>query len=114
MVYTEYRETVDYTWVVARQLDRVAEAISGVDPRAPGLGVRRVYVAVRALVDLSHPFIDRERAKERLRRADQLIRANKHWDALAQLEELLGLILEELDRKKLLVRRKDIMGVVEE
>ena len=114
MGFTEYRETVDYTWVVARQLDRVAEAISRVDPRAPGLGVRRVYVAVRALVDLAHPFIERDVSGQRLRRADQLIRANKHWDALAVLEELLGLILEELDRKKLLVRRKDIMGVVEE
>lgn len=114
MSYTEYRETVDYTWVVARQLDRVAEAISRVDPRAPGLGVRRVYVAIRALVDLAHPFINRERAHEKLRRADQLTRANKYWDALDVLEELLGLILEELDRKKLLVRRKEIMGVVEE
>ena len=49
MYRTEYYESVDYTWALARQLDRVAEAYTRVDSRLPGLGVKCLLMAVRAL-----------------------------------------------------------------
>ncbi len=114
MGFVEYRETVDYTWVVARQLDRVADAMTRIDPRMPGLGVRRVLVAVRALVAVVQPFVERSKLMAILEDAERLVAGNRHWKALDRIEVVLGLVLAELDRRKLLVRRKDIMGVVEE
>ena len=102
---TEYYESVDYTWALARQLDRVADAYSRIDPRAPGLGLGRLLMAVRALYSLAGIWAPRE-GLEALRRAEAS-RA-RAWRALGELDRALALLLGELDRRGLLVRKREL------
>ncbi len=104
---TEYYETIDYTWAIARQLDRVAEAYSKIDPSVPGLGVRRLLMAVRALYALARLWAPRE-GLEALEEAERLSEEGRNKAALRMLDRALELILRELDRKGLLVRKSDL------
>lgn len=113
MSFTEYRETVDFVWVVARQLDRVMEAYSRVDYDSPALGARQLYMALRALYALTSFLVD-SRVSDNITRASSMLRAGEPGKALAYMDKALRGILEELDRQKLLVRKKELMGVVEE
>ena len=108
MSYTEYRETVDYTWVVARQLDRVAEVLSSINYNTPGIGARRLYMAVEALVTITAPFVSGE-AREKLREASTLLAAGKPLSAIKALQETVGLVLRDLDRKKILIRKTELL-----
>ena len=104
---TEYFESVDYTWTLARQLDRVAEAYTGVDPRAPGIGLGRLLMAVRALYVLARIWAP-EAGVEALRRAEMLARKSRVWQALAELDRSLELLLRELDKRGLLLRKQEL------
>ena len=67
MSFEVVRETVDYTWVVARQLDRVAEAASRLDPSSTGssfrIGLIRYAVALRELYVLVAPLAEKHGIK---------------------------------------------------
>ena len=108
MGYTEYYETVDYTWVVARALDRVAESMARIDYNMPGIGARRLYMAVEALVTITSPFVDRG-VRERLREAGSLLRKGKPLTAIQVLEEVVEAVLRELDAKRILLRKTELL-----
>ncbi len=103
---TEYYESIDYTWALARQLDRIAEAYTRVDPRAPGIGLGRLLMAVRALYTLARIWAP-ESGVEALRRAEILARKSKVWQALIELDRSLELLLRELDKRGLLVKKQE-------
>ena len=104
---TKYYESVDYTWALARQLDRVADAYSRIDPRAPGLGLGRLLMAVRALYSLASIWAPRE-GLEALRRAEAEASRARAWRALSEIDRALGLLLGELDKRGLLVRKQEL------
>ena len=104
---TEYYESVDYTWALARQLDRVAEAYSQIDPRLPGIGVKRLLMAVRALYVLASLWAP-PGGREALGKAQRLVDANSHMRALGEIDRALELLLRELDRRGLLVRKQEL------
>lgn len=104
---------MDFVWVVARQLDRIMEAYSRVDYGSPALGARQLYMALRALYALTSFLVDGGVAGD-MARASSMLRAGRPGEALAFMDRALRGILEELDRRKLLVRKKELMGVVEE
>ena len=103
----EYRDTLDYTWVIARQLDRIAEAMTMVSFEAPGPGVARVYSAMRALLAVARPFVPRQ-CWLRLERAALMIQRGRPLAALAEMELALADLLAELDRKGLLLYKRSL------
>ena len=109
----EYKETVDYTWVIARALDRVLESYAAVSYDTPGPGIRKLLMAVRALYAAVRPLVAPE-IGGRLAEADRLVRSGRHRQALQAIDDIIHDILEELDRRGLLIRSKRLMGVVEE
>ncbi|MEB3861460.1 MAG: hypothetical protein GSR84_04480 [Desulfurococcales archaeon] len=113
MSIVEYKETIDYTWVISRQLDRVADAYSSIDYEVPGPGIRRMYMAVRGLWLLTQIYLGDE-AKKLLAEASAAISDGRNIEALRKIEDVVGLILAKLDNMGLLVRYKRLMGVVEE
>ncbi len=108
MSVTEYRETIDYTWVVARQLDRVAEALTKLSYDAVGVGLRRAYMAVRALHTITQPLM-KEDLRGMLREVLKYIKEGNNSRALDTLESVVGAVLKELDRRGLLVRRHELL-----
>lgn len=104
---TEYYENVDYTWVLARQLDRVAAAYSLIDPKAPGLGLKKLLMAVRALYVLAGLWAPRE-GIEALKRAERLASQARAYSALAELDKAVEHLLKVLDAKGLLVRKSEL------
>jgi len=100
----EYFETVDFTWTVARQLDRVMDAYSRIEYESPGIGVRRLYMTLRALYALTSFMVDGS-AGVKLSRASTLMRDGRHGEALIAMDEALRTILESLDKKGILVRK---------
>lgn len=108
MGVTEYRETIDYTWVVSRQLDRVAEALSRINYNTPGIGARRLYMAVEALVTVAGPFVTGE-AWEKLRAAERLLNSGKPLGAVELLEEAVHAVLRDLDRRGVLIRKTELL-----
>lgn len=110
---TKYKETFDFGFVVSRQLDRVMEAYTSIEYDTPGPGVRRLYMAVRALYVLTQIFVP-EDLLEKLSHASERMRNGSNVEAVRILEDVIATILDKLNERGLLIRRKDIMGVVEE
>jgi hypothetical protein len=104
---TEYFETVDYTWALARQLDRVAEAYTSIDPKTPGIGLRRLVMAVRALYALARIFAPRE-GLEALARAEALARGGRPLAGLSEIDRALESLLRVLYNKGLLIRKQEL------
>lgn len=104
---TEYYESVDYTWVLARQLDRIAAAYTAIDPKAPGLGLKRLLMAVRAFYMLASLFAPKE-GVEALKRAEELSREARAYSALDALDDAVGRLLKVLNEKGLLLRKTDL------
>ena len=102
----EYFETVDFTWTVARQLDRVMDAYTSIEYDSPGIGVRRLYMALRALYALTS-FMVSDALGRKLFEASRLMREGKAREALAVMDEVLRGILEGLDRKGVLLRKQE-------
>lgn len=121
MAFSIVRETIDYAWVVARQLDRVAEAATQIDPSsrigAPFKhGLLRYAVALLELYNLAQPV-----ARRRVRLPDyektlmsiigELTGGRssrplvKIWLSLNEIHREL---LRALDIEGLLVRRSEI------
>jgi len=102
------KETVDYTWVVARQLDRVAEAASSINTDIKASmrkTLLRYYYALRQLVTLVRPVLnldcsdvlDKVLAKLHDSNADLI-------EIYKVLDEIEAKVLEGLMRKHLLIR----------
>ena len=109
----EYKETVDYTWVIARALDRVLESYAKVNYDTPGPGIRKLLMSLRAFYTAVQHLVSRDIGRG-IASADRLIRQGKHKRALDLIDNILYNMLEELDRRGLLIRSKRLMGVVEE
>lgn len=97
MSVTEYRETIDFTWVLARHLDRILESYSRIDPREPVHGLRRLYVALRGLLVAASPFINYGELRQKLRDAVK----QRNWGLF---DEVLSEVIITLNRKGLLIR----------
>ncbi len=58
-----YRETMDYVWALTRQIDRIAEAASGIDAaevkRGVRLGLLRYAIALRQPYAMVRPVLRR-------------------------------------------------------
>ena len=113
MVIREYRETLDYRYVIARQMDRVLEAYSRVNPgRATVVALERLYVAVRGLLVAATPFIDATKLAglwEDLRAAERLIRDGSLRSAWRVLDSVLAGLLVSLEAAGLLVRKAELL-----
>jgi len=101
MSLVEYRETVDFTWVLARHLDRILESYSRIDPREPVHGLRHLYVALRGLLVAASPFINYEELRQKLRDAVK----QRSWDLF---DEVLSEVINALNRRGLLIRYNEL------
>ena len=101
----EYKETIDYTWTLARALDRAAAARSRVHGKITKgelqLRISEYRAALRALYAILPPPV-----------RGTLNPPPK--DNLAIMDEWLATVVGELDKKKLLLRKKNTQGVQEE
>ena len=95
--FERYRETIDFGWVLARAIDRVAEARARVHPRLPKAEYERRVAELRAAVislyNLLPPSVRRDLPNPR----GFEIKALDDWVAAA---------VEALDRAGLLIRKK--------
>ena len=107
MSFVEYRETVDYVWVLARAFDRWAEAVAEAGKRSnKAAAVEAVCFATHSIAVLASPFA---KAAFDLRGCIRLCRDGR---PLAALEAASGLVVEiarELDRRGLLVRKAELL-----
>ncbi len=115
MSLVEYRETIDYVWVVSRQLDRVAEAASSIDvaavKRGARLGLLRYAIALRQLYVLVKPVLRKTRLPDHLSELEEAIEKLLRGDAreLARiwrrLDQIQMEIVAALNMEDLLVRK---------
>ncbi len=107
MSLVEYRETIDYTWCLARQFDRVAEAITEAGRKAnKASAVEAVCFAAYALSILAAPFTE---ASFSLRECLRLARDGKLLVALEEASRLVSTIARELDCRGLLIRKTELL-----
>ena len=110
-----YRETTDYVWALTRQIDRVAEAASGIDVAGLRKGARqgllRYAVALRQLYAMVYPVLRRVEIPDHRRELEEAITALLRGDAreLAKVWRRLDQIQMELIRalydEDLLIRK---------
>ena len=107
MSYIEYRETIDYVWVLARAFDRWAEAVAETGKRSnKAAAAEAVCFAAHALAVLTAPFTGKGFD---LRGCIGLARSGKPLSALEETSELVVLIARELDRRRLLVKKTELL-----
>jgi len=100
MSVIEHKETIDYVYCINRQIDRLFEAYSRIEPREPVGGLRRVYVCLRGLILMSSPFI-----REWKKMLDELKEGINGGDAWTVMDRITVKILNELDEAGLLTRK---------
>lgn len=103
--YETYREQIDYTWVLARQLDRILEKRSKIHNYLFKMDYERAVEEYRAaLITLYYALPSK-------------IRSEVDFNANASLEELditLSKIIDAIEKRGLLIKKKTIMMGVEE
>jgi len=103
----EYRESLGYVWVLARQFDRFAEAVSEAGKRGnKAAAVEAVCFTVHALAVLASPLVG---VGFDLRRCVSLCRKGNPLAALEEASELVEAIARELDKRGLLIRRSELL-----
>ena len=107
MSFVEYRETVDYVWVLARASDRWAEAVAEAGRKAnKASAVEAVCFAAHALAVLAAPFASNGFD---LKGCIKLCRDGRPLAALEAASRLVMEVARELDRRGLLVRRVELL-----
>ncbi len=107
MSFAEYRETVDYVWVLARAFDRWAEAVAEAGKRSnKAAAVEAVCFAAHALSILAAPFVN---TSFDLKSCIKLCRDGRPLAALEAASVLVVEIAKELDRRGLLVRKTELL-----
>ena len=107
MSFVEYRETVDYVWVLARAFDRWAEAVAEAGRKAnKASAVEAVCFAAHALAALAAPSSGNG---FRLRRCVELAREGKPMTALEEASSFVAMLAKELERRGLLVRKTELL-----
>ncbi|RUM47493.1 MAG: hypothetical protein DSY37_02240 [Hyperthermus sp.] len=107
MSFVEYRETIDYVWVLARAFDRWAEAVAEAGRRPnKAAAVEAVCFAAHALAALAAPFSGNG---FNLRRCVELARDGRPLAALEEASSFVAMLARELDRRGLLVRRTELL-----
>jgi len=107
MSFVEYRESIDYVWVLARAFDRWAEAAAEMGKRGnKAAAAEAVCFAAHALSILAAPFVN---TGFDLRSCIRLARDGRPLAALEQASRLVEELARELDRRGLLVRKAELL-----
>ena len=96
-VRERYKDTIDYSWVVTRQLDRIAEVSSRLHGRLPRAEYERRAAEYRAAVYTLYKILP-PRARERL--------PNPRGYDLKSLDDWVAEAISVLDRLGLLMKKK--------
>ena len=101
----EYKETIDYTWTLARAIDRAAAARARTHGKITKaelqLRLSEYRSSLRALYAILPPSI----------RSEVTPPPSK---SIKEMDEWLATVVAELDKRKLLLRKKNPAGVKEE
>ena len=107
MSFVEYRESIDYVWVLARAFDRWAEAVAETGKRSnKAAAAEAVCFAAHALSVLAAPFASNGFD---LRDCIRLCRDGKPLTALEKASRYVAELARELDRRGLLIRRTELL-----
>jgi len=107
MSFVEYRESIDYVWVLARAFDRWAEAVAEAGRKAnKAVAAEAVCFTAHALSILAAPFVS---TGFDLRSCIRLCRDGRPLAALEQASRLVEELARELDRRGLLVRKTELL-----
>ncbi len=104
-------ETIDYLWVLARQVDRVAELCTGVfkpDETPQKLRARACLGSIWVLAALASPLVNVAEAKRLLREAFQALNTSVD-EALRKAPEALEALLKRLYEAGFLVRLRTVL-----
>ena len=103
--YETYREQIDYTWVIARQLDRILEKRSKIHIHLPKIDYERAVEEFKAALLALYYALPRKIRNE----INFNINAN-----LKELDKTLSEIIDAIEKRGLLIKKKTIMMGVEE